>query len=52
MGFIRKDLALLICTLVFVLYDNHVVCDGVVAMLKLTFCHTNEVCVIVVFLIS
>ena len=31
-GLIREDGALLICSLAFVLYDIHVVCDSVVAM--------------------
>ena len=36
-GLIREDGALLICSLVFVLYDIHVVCDSVVAMFSSHF---------------
>ena len=36
-GLIREDGALLICSLVFVLYDIQVVCDSVVAMLSSHF---------------
>ena len=36
-GLIREEGALLICFLVFVLYDIHVVCDSVVAMFSSHF---------------
>ena len=36
-GLIWEDRALLICSLVFVLYDIHVVCDSVVAMFSSHF---------------
>ena len=36
-GLIREDGALLICSLAFVLYDIHVVCDSVVAMFSSHF---------------
>ena len=36
-GLIREDGALLICSLVFVFYDIHVVCDSVVAIFSSHF---------------
>ena len=36
-GLIREDGALLICSLVFVLYDIHVICDSVAAMVSSHF---------------
>ena len=36
-GLIREDGALLICSLAFVLYDIHVVCDSVVVMFSSHF---------------
>ena len=36
-GLIKKDRTLLICSLVFVLYDIHVVCDSVVDMFSSHF---------------